>query len=110
MTCDPGDIVLIPFPFADQKTSKKRPVLALTSPDLHGDFIALAITSVPQPAPQILIDTACLAQGHLPKPSWVRVDKIFTLEHQAILKGLAQLDMGTLAMVRAALCQRVGYP
>lgn len=45
MTFDPGNIVLIPFPFSDLKTGKKRPVLILTSLDNNGDFIALAVTS-----------------------------------------------------------------
>jgi mRNA interferase MazF len=39
MTCRPGDLVLIPFPYSDLEAAKKRPVLALTTPDRHGDFI-----------------------------------------------------------------------
>jgi hypothetical protein len=46
--------------------------LALTSPDRHGDFIGLALTSVPQPRPHIQINTAHLSTGSLPKVSWVR--------------------------------------
>ncbi len=42
--CNPHDLVLIPFPYADLGSSKKRPVLVLTNPDRHGDFIALAVT------------------------------------------------------------------
>ena len=45
MTVQPGDIILIPFPFSDLSTTKKRPVLVITRMDLHGDFTALAITS-----------------------------------------------------------------
>ena len=48
MTCNPGHLVLIPLPYADLSATKKRPVLALTAPDRHGDFIALAVTSVEQ--------------------------------------------------------------
>ena len=39
MTCNPGHLVLIPLPYADLSATKKRPVLALTAPDRHGDFI-----------------------------------------------------------------------
>ncbi len=53
MTSSPGDLVFIPFPYSDLRAVKKRPVLALTVPDRHGDFIGLAVTSVPQPAPHL---------------------------------------------------------
>jgi mRNA interferase MazF len=58
MTCSPGDLLLIPFPVSDLQTTKRRPVPALTSPDRHGDFIGLAVTSVPQLSPNIQIDAA----------------------------------------------------
>lgn len=46
MTCNPGDIVGLPFPFSDLASRKKRPVLVLTQADYQGDFMGLAITSV----------------------------------------------------------------
>jgi mRNA interferase MazF len=46
MTLDPGDIVLIPFPYSDLSSTKKRPVVVITAPDRFGDFIAAGVTSV----------------------------------------------------------------
>jgi len=43
-----GDLLLVPFPFSDLSAAKRRPVLALTTPDAYGDFIALPVTSRPQ--------------------------------------------------------------
>jgi hypothetical protein len=40
---DAVDVVLVPFPFTDH--AKRRPILALTTPDTQGDFIACLITS-----------------------------------------------------------------
>ena len=78
MTCEPGDLALIPFPYSDLTAYKKRPVLALTGPDRHGDFIALAVTSVEQTEKGLSLTASDLCEGVLPKPSWIRLDKVFT--------------------------------
>jgi mRNA interferase MazF len=43
-----GDIILVPFPFTDQTTSKKRPAVVVSSDAYNGgrpDIIIMAITS-----------------------------------------------------------------
>lgn len=109
MTCRPGDLVLIPFPYSDLQARKKRPVLVLTKPDRHGDFIGLAVTSVPQSDPQVAIDQGSLLEGALPKQSWVRVDKVFTLEQKLILRAFGRLNSAVMKRAVSALCARVGY-
>ena len=45
---DFGDVVLVPFPFTDQSTTKKRPAVVVSSAAYHRerhDLIILAITS-----------------------------------------------------------------
>ncbi len=91
MTCSAYDLVLIPFPYADLSSSKKRPVLVLTAPDHHGDFIALAVTTVPQSEPAIPLSSVDIVAGTLPKPSWIRVDKVFTLSDQNIVKHIGKI-------------------
>ena len=41
----PGEVVLIPFPYTDLATAKRRPVLVLRAADAYGDFLAAAVTS-----------------------------------------------------------------
>jgi len=43
-----GDLLLVPFPFTDLSAMKRRPVLAVTTADSYGDFIAIPVTSRPQ--------------------------------------------------------------
>lgn len=76
---DPGSIVLVPFPFSDLKSSKKRPVLMLTNPDINGDFIALAVTSKGYHVGSLELTKESMLTGSLPCQSWIRTDKIFTL-------------------------------
>lgn len=109
MACKPGDLVLIPFPFSDLQSSKKRPVLVLTPPDRHADFIGLAITSVVQQNAALQIGPANLAQGTLPKPCWIRFDKVFTLSESSIIKTFGTVTPQTAQAVLQGLCSLVGY-
>ncbi len=109
MTCKPGDLVLIPYTYSDLSASRKRPVLALTSPDRHGDFIALAVTSIPQGRQAIRLDRATLTQDSVPKTSWIRLDKVFTLSERIIVKKFGQVKADILRDALDGLCRIVGF-
>jgi mRNA interferase MazF len=43
-----GDVVLVPFPFTDQTTTKKRPTIVVSSQDYNSarpDLIVIAVSS-----------------------------------------------------------------
>jgi mRNA interferase MazF len=109
MACRPGDLVLIPFPFSDLQSTKKRPVMVLTSPDRHADFIGLAITSVEQQDGALQIGPASLVQGALPRQCWIRFDKVFTLSQSSIVKTFGTVSPQTIQAVLQGLCSIVGY-
>jgi len=106
MTCKRGDIVLVPFPFSDLSANKNRPVLVLTDPDKFGDFLAVGVTSRPHHALSIPITESVLASGGLPLNSWVRIDRIITLNHRLVLKCFAQANQAFVRSVLDALCDR----
>jgi len=81
MTYQPGDVLLIPFPFSDRLASKKRPVLLLTTPDEMGDIICLPITSSIHHADGFRLLSEHFREGQLPKASWVRTGKAYTLNN-----------------------------
>lgn len=108
MECKPGTLVFIPFPYSDLKTSKKRPVLALTVPDKHGDFIGLAVTSVQTDELAVRIENSDLFQGSLPKASWIRIDKVFTLSQNNIVKAFGLLSPVAMERALDGLCRRLG--
>ncbi|MCL2284885.1 MAG: type II toxin-antitoxin system PemK/MazF family toxin [Firmicutes bacterium] len=65
MTYSQGDILLIPIPFTDLSTSKKRPVLVLSNSDYNktaDDLIVAAITSNLDDKPYIAIFKAVKAK------------------------------------------------
>ena len=104
MSCRPGELLAIPFPYSDLSASKRRPVLVLTSLDQHGDFIGLAVTAVRVEEASIVVDDECMEAGHIPKKSWVRCDKIFTLSGSSIVKSYGILKPDVLDKVMAAVC------
>ncbi|MBF0415362.1 MAG: type II toxin-antitoxin system PemK/MazF family toxin [Magnetococcales bacterium] len=108
MTYKPGTLVVVPFPFADLSFRKKRPVLVLTFPDRYGDFIGLAITSVPTQESAMHLESSDLIRGELPLPSWVRLDKIYTLGVESITRELAEVRPDVLVRIIRGTCEIVG--
>ena len=110
MTGEPGDIVAIPFPYTDLTTQKRRPVILLTHPDDHGDFIALAVTSVPASERALPLTNDDLVDGSLPKASWIRCGKLFTLQVELIVKRYGRLSEGKQGEIRDIMCPLLGCP
>lgn len=90
-----GDIVLVPFPFTDQTTTKKRPAVVISSENYnqhHLDLIVMAITSQQQAT--ILPDHLVVAdwQGaSLLKPSVIKPIAA-TVEKALVIRTLGRLQ------------------
>ena len=105
-----GDHLLVPFPFRDLSATKRRPVLALTGPDAYGDFIALPVTSRPQAENGVPITSADLMRGSLPAPSWIRTDRIVTLNASLVIKVVGRVAENVVASAVHRFCAHIGYP
>ena len=105
-----GDLLLIPFPFTDLSAAKRRPVLALTSPDEYGDFIALPVTSRPQAVHGLAITTTDFVTGSLPAASWIRTNRIVTLNASLVIKTIGNVSEQVVAAAVARFCAHIGYP
>lgn len=107
MTLEPGSIVVIPFPFSDLTTMKRRPVLLLTAPDACGDFIGMAVTSQVGHAYSIAILPGYMQSGVLPKASWVRTDKIVSLNQSLAVKVVGMVTDSLRQQAARQLCIRL---
>lgn len=105
-----GDLLLVPFPFSDLSATKRRPVVALTAPDSYGDFIALPVTSRPQAEHGIQIAPSELMQGQLPAPSWIRTDRIVTLNASLVVKSVGRVSDKVLDAAVAKFCAIIANP
>jgi mRNA interferase MazF len=96
-----GGIVLIPVPFSDLSSVKRRPVLVISNTSYNctsSDIIVVAITSNLQQN-GIAIETKDLLAGELPKKSLIRCDKIYTLEQRIVIKQLGIVSESVLKNV-----------
>lgn len=104
----PGEVLLIPFPFTDLTTQKRRPVLVLRQEDTHGDFLAAAITSQPGCSDAHALNQPDFQSGRLPKPSYVRITKLYTLNQHVAISRFGALTPDAFARVHAEICTGLG--
>ncbi|WP_200234965.1 type II toxin-antitoxin system PemK/MazF family toxin [Thiohalocapsa halophila] len=108
MTYRRGDLVLVPFPFTDLSSEKRRPVLVLADPDGYGDFLAVAVTSRPHHTNAIAIRDQDISSGALPATSWVRTDRVITLNAFLVSKVFGSVSDVFADRVVRGVCSRVG--
>ena len=100
-----GDVVLVPFPFTDLTSIKQRPALVISSDPLNQsrpDILVAAITSqIPAQLgeDEILISSNETAQWGLPKPSVIRLTKLFSIHQQLIRKSLGHAPDASLETI-----------
>lgn len=82
-----GDVVLVPFPYADFTKFKKRPALLIGLAEFN-NLILCQITSKAETSKRAIpLQDIDFESGGLHLDSYVRFDKLFTIE-QSILEGI----------------------
>jgi mRNA interferase MazF len=106
------DILLIPVPFTDLSSSKRRPVLVLSKTSHNRkapDMVVAAVTSnLAAGGVGITISSADLEQGSLPATSLVKPDKVYTLHRRLVVKRYGRLNEAAFERVLAALDDLLG--
>jgi mRNA interferase MazF len=104
-----GDIVLIPVPFTDLSSQKRRPVIVVSNSRYNQssrDILVIAMTSNLSTLPySFIINTPDLITGTLNRPSLVRCDKIYTLEQTLVVKKFGQVKPVLLHQIAMTLQQ-----
>ena len=94
-----GDIILIPFPFAELTAVKLRPAIVIAeTKDKYKDLVLSAVSSqIPSSitATEILVKPDS-ANG-LRAKSVIKVDRIFTLKSEKVIAKIGRLSTAELA-------------
>jgi mRNA interferase MazF len=105
------DILLIPIPFTDLTSQRRRPVVVISNDEYNrrtDDVVVVAMTSNLRPAEySFTVTSADLAIGTLRRPSRVRVDKIYTLAQSIVVKRFGQVNDATFDRIRQLLSELV---
>lgn len=102
-----GDVVLVPVPFTDQTSSKKRPALVVSANwynQNRPDVILAPITSTvrdPQAREEWLIRGNEFRRAGLYKESVIKCGSVLTVRQNLILRKLGMLPTGSVKQVHA---------
>jgi mRNA interferase MazF len=103
MTFNPGDVVLVPFPYRDRLAERARPAVVVPAAayNEYGDVVIAAITSHP---PRVAMDVALVdwATAGLRLPSTVRM-LFATVARARILLHTGHLTEGDWLQVQERL-------
>ena len=98
-----GQIVTVPVPYTDLTGSKNRPVVVVADVRM-GDWIVCPITGSRQRRPEdIEIQGQDMESGELRRNSWVRVNRLYTLNERLSNRVIGQLTDAKIAEVTAAV-------
>ncbi len=108
-----GDILLVPLPFTDLSSAKRRPVIVISCDDYQTatrDMVVVAMTSNLAATPySFVLDQADLVAGTLKHQSRVRVDKIYSLAQNIVVTTFGHVNDAALNRIRqllTELCQK----
>ncbi len=106
-----ADIILVPFPFTDQTTSKKRPAVVVSSEIYNSDrpdIILMAVTSqVRHLGKTGEAEVEDWQEAGLIKPSLLK-PILTTIEKNLVLKKLGQLSKKDLSTLQKVLQTIIG--
>ena len=102
-----GDIVLVPVPFTDLSSQKRRPVIVISNSAYNRsgqDVIVVAMTSNPVPAAHSFrISSSDLVEGTLNRPGNIRCDKVYTLAKAIVVKKFGKVSPMVVERIRQLL-------
>ena len=100
-----GDVVVLPFPQTNLQAGKRRPALVVA--DLSGDDLILCqITSrAHSDADAVPLIATDFEHGRLAIDSFIRPNRLFTVEHSVVLYVAAKVTPTKLHEVRSRIRQ-----
>ncbi len=98
-----GDVVVVPFPFSDLSSSKKRPALVVANLT-RNDIILIQITSEARTDEYaIVLKNEDFKNGSLNQISMIRPNKLFTADNSIISYKIGSIKENKMKVVEEKL-------
>ncbi|MBI3334267.1 type II toxin-antitoxin system PemK/MazF family toxin [Candidatus Pacearchaeota archaeon] len=99
-----GDIVVIDFPFSNLMQIKKRPALIIKIPKSEDVIVSPLTSKSHQRDVEISINEKDFRTGKLKMESYLRIDKIFSIEKSLIKYKVGALNRDKFESIVSEIC------
>ncbi len=100
-----GDVIIVSFPYADLTRLKKRPALIVGKAEFNNLIVCQITSNAHTSKRAIPLTSGDFDNGSLQIDSFIRPDKLFTLESSIIENTVGTLQTGKREAVKTALRQ-----
>jgi mRNA interferase MazF len=99
-----GDILVIDFPFSDLKNIKRRPVFVVKVPKGEDVIVAQITGSSYEKSVEIMLRGEDFREGSLRRNSFLRIDKIASIEKSLIKYKVGALKSEKVKGIMDSIC------
>ncbi len=100
-----GEVVVVLFPFADLTNAKKRPALVITQLNRDDAIICQITSRNVGDGYSIELKTKDFADGGLPKTSYIRPNRLFTVDTNIIDKRTGSVTAAKIDEVMSKIIE-----
>lgn len=97
---EPGDLLLVPFPFSDQSGRKARPVIVISNNGLNKyseDIIVIGVTSnISKDKYALSLTNNNLEEGKIHTSCCIKAENLLKLDKELIIKKIGKINKETL--------------
>lgn len=91
------EIVLVPFPYSDLSSNKRRPVLIVSNDSYNQNFqdvvVSVITSNLHKDSYSVALESEDLEIGVLPESSIVKAHKLFTIHQDKIIRKFSMVKV-----------------
>jgi len=103
------DLLLVPFPFSDQRGRKVRPVVVVSNNEFNinsDDVLVAGVTSnISKDKYTVILTNKDLDEGKLSAPCCIKAENILKIDKSIIIKKIGKIKKDRLDLIRKIILE-----